>query len=238
MDCRVFRQHHGDWVDDSLDPHETDRLTRHAVECAPCARFDTLARRALMVARNAAQLEVSADFSARLAARIAAERRQRIADSAPSHVERTPALSVARSAWVRRAAMVALMVGGTMVARSAMRGGTTSAVYIGADSTAAASYEPMAALPGASFSALQSGVPGQIVVLRPMQQVGGSLLPRSDDQLMDGTDLAMSGDATATTVAATAPLWPTAQMAAHAAHRFAAMEFGNVMPVSIVQIQR
>ena len=77
---------------------------------------------------------------------------------------------------------------------------------------------------------------GEIVVVRSMRPVGGALLPLSDDPLLDGGDRA--GDGTATSVAATAPLWPTAQMAAHAANRFAAMEFGDVMPVSIVQTSR
>jgi hypothetical protein len=54
----------------------------------------------------------------------------------------------------------------------------------------------------------------------------------SDDRLLDGADLAINGDASATSVAATAPLWPTAHMAAHAAHRFAAMEFGDVIRVN------
>jgi hypothetical protein len=130
------------------------------------------------------------------------------------------------------------MAGGTMVARSAISGSTTSAVYIGADAAAAATYEPMAQMPTTSYSALRVGGPGEIVVLRSMRQVGGSLLPMSDDRLLDGADLAITGDASATSVAATAPLWPTAHMAAHAAHRFAAMEFGDVMPVSTQQIQR
>ncbi len=238
MDCRAFRQLHGDWVDDILDPYEADRLARHLVECAPCARFDTLARRALMVARNAPQIEVSADFSARLAARIAEERRHRIADHAPSHAERTPVFAASRTVWVRRAATVALVAGGTMVARSAINGTTTSSMYIGADPATPATYEPMAQMPTSSYSALRVGGPGEIVVLRSMRQVGGSLLPMSDDRLLDGADLALNGDASATSVAATAPLWPTAHMAAHAAHRFAAMEFGDVMPVGTRQIQR
>jgi hypothetical protein len=239
MDCRAFRQLHGDWVDDILDPHEADRLTRHLVECALCARFDTLARRALMVARNAPPIEVSSDFSARLALRIAEERRHRIAEHAPSHVERRSVFAAPRTVWIRRAATVALMVGGTLAARSALGGRpSTSAVYIGDDSAASATYEPMARMPASSFSAMELGGPGQIVVVRPMRSVGGSLLPLSDDRLLDGADLAVAGDASATTVAATAPLWPTARMAAHAAHRFAAMEFGDVMPVAAVQPRR
>lgn len=243
MDCRAFRQHHGDWVDDVLDPHEADRLTRHLVECVPCARYDTLARRALMVARNAPQIEVSSDFSARLAARIADERRQRIAQHAPSHAERPAIFAAARGVWVRRAATVALMAGGTIVARSAILGGNTSmaSMFPGSDVPPPGgydAYEGSTSAASISMAGTLSAGLGEIVVVRSMRPVGGALLPRSDDPLLDGADLAIAGDASATTVAATAPLWPTAQMAAHAAHRFAAMEFGDVRPVTIVQTRR
>ncbi|MDZ7629947.1 MAG: hypothetical protein U5K74_00990 [Gemmatimonadaceae bacterium] len=80
--------------------------------------------------------------------------------------------------------------------------------------------------------------PGEIVVVRSMRPIGGALLPLSDDPLLDGVDKAGHGEGNATTVAATAPLWPTAQMAAHAANRFAAMEFGDVVPVSVMHTPR
>ena len=243
MDCRAFRQLHGDWVDDVLDPHEADRLARHIVECAPCARFDTLARRALLVARNAPQIEVSADFSSRLASRIAEERRQRIAEHAPSHAERRAIFSASRGVWVRRAATVALMAGGTIAARSAMTGGGTftASMFPGDEPAARASYESYDGItspPSASMAETLNAGMGEIVVVRSMRPEGGALLPRSDDPLLDGADLASTGDASATTVAATAPLWPTAQMAAHAAHRFAAMEFGDVRPITVVHTRR
>jgi hypothetical protein len=71
-----------------------------------------------------------------------------------------------------------------------------------------------------------------------MRPLGGALLPESDDPLLHDATLAEMADASATTVAATAPLWPTAQMAAHAASRFAAMEFCDVRPVTVVQRAR
>ena len=79
---------------------------------------------------------------------------------------------------------------------------------------------------------------GNIVVVRSMRPVGGAIMPFSDDPLLDGSDRASLGDVSATSVAATAPLWPTALMAAHAANRFAAMEFGDVMPVSVMHTRR
>lgn len=240
MDCRAFRQLHGDWVDDILDPPEADRLTRHVVECAPCARYDTLARRALLVARNAPQIEVSADFSTRLAARIADERRLRIAEHAPSHAERPAMFATSRGVWIRRAATVALMAGGTMVARTAIVGGSTSmaSMFPRDNATPRASYDAFSAAASSSMAETLNAGQGEIVVVRSMRPVGGALLPLSDDPLLDGADLATAGDASATTVAATAPLWPTAQMAAHAAHRFAAMEFGDVRPVTVVHSRR
>ena len=233
MDCRAFRQHHGDWVDDILDPTEGNTISRHLVDCAPCARFDTLARRALMVARNAPQIEVSADFSARLSARIAEERRRRIADHGPSRVERGPAAS-RTSSWVRVAAVVVVVAGGTMVARTFTRHGLNASPLLrNADSSASVSDDAVS-LPASASSAMPGVLTGEIVVVRSMRPVGGALLPLSDDPLLDGS----AGDGRATSVAATAPLWPTAQMAAHAANRFAAMEFGDVMPVSVVQTSR
>ena len=235
MDCRAFRQHHGDWVDDILDPTEGDTLSRHIADCAPCARFDTLARRALMVARNAPQIEVSANFSARLSARIAEERRRRIAEHAPSRAERGPVAS-RTSLWLRVAAVVVVVAGGTMVARtSTLHGLNAASLLQNADSSASVS-DDAASLPASASSAMPGVLTGEIVVVRSMRPVGGALLPPSDDPLLDGGDRASDG--TATSVAATAPLWPTAQMAAHAANRFAAMEFGDVMTVSVVQTSR
>ena len=237
MDCRAFRSLHGDWVDDVLDPTEGDDVVRHIFECGPCARFDALARRALMVARNAPQIEVSADFSARLTARIAAERRHRIAEHRPSHVERARPIAGSPT-WVRVAAAVAVVVGGTIAMRSTATGGAqTASVWLGADTSAFAT-EDASAMPASALSAMSGVSTGQIVVVRSMRPVGGALLPLSDDPLFDGDDRASLSNVSATSVAATAPLWPTAQMAAHAANRFAAMEFGDAMPVSVMQTSR
>lgn len=239
MDCRAFRQLHGDWVDDVLDSPQRESLAQHIADCAPCARFDTLARRALMVARNAPQLEVSADFSARLAVRLADERRARIADIKPSHAERRPLFGTYGKVRLRTAAAVVLVVGGSYAARSVMNM-LPVAVHgvppFEAASLATDDEVPLAAT--SPISAWTGGASGDIVVVRALRPVGGALLPLSDDPLLDGGTKAGMGDATSTSLAATAPLWPTAQMAAHAANRFAAMEFGDVRPVSIVQISR
>ena len=226
MDCRAFRQHHGSWVDDILDPSEADRLARHVDECARCARFDTLARRALLVARNAPQIEVSAEFSGRLAARIDEERRQRISEYRPSHVERRVSMR-RRPGLMRVAAGIAILTGGSVFTHGAVpRDGVPSASTAGLGS-----FDGLSMI-GVVSSGAATGL-GEIVVVRALRPVGGALLPLSDDPLLDGADLAEIGERNATSVAATAPLWPTAHMAAHAANRFAAMEFGDVRTVTV-----
>ncbi len=222
-----------------LDPREGDRLDEHVAACGPCARFDTLARRALMVARNAPQLEVSADFSTRLAARIAEERRSRIAEHAPSHAERRLFVGGHSMVWVRRAAAVAAVVGGSMVVRGAMvSASSTTSPFVRIDSIPFFGDEGRTQLPASALSGMTALSTGNIVVVRSMRPVGGAIMPFSDDPLLDGSDRASLGDVSATSVAATAPLWPTALMAAHAANRFAAMEFGDVMPVSVMHTRR
>ncbi len=240
MDCHAFRESHGDWVDEMVDPREGDRLAGHVAECATCARFDTLARRALIVARNAPPIEVSADFSARLAARIAEERRTRIAEIAPSHAERRVIFTAGRVIWARRAAAVAAVIGGSMIVRGAtLRSGMATGVMTAADTSTFIPSGSMSAMSSLTTSGMSSGMSsGEIVVVRSMRPVGGALLPLSDDPLLDGTARSGTGDAMATSVAATSPLWPTAQMAAHAANRFAAMEFGDVTPVTFMHTVR
>ncbi len=236
MDCHAFRESHGDWVDEMVDPREGDRLAGHIASCASCARFDTLARRALLVARNAPPIEVSADFSARLAARIADERRSRIAEIAPSHAERAVIFTAGRVIWARRAAAVAAVIGGSMIVRGAtLRSGMVTGAMAATDTSTFVQSGGMSTMSALTTSGMSSG---EIVVIRSMRPVGGALLPLSDDPLLDGTARSGAGDPLATSVAATSPLWPTAQMAAHAANRFAVMEFGDVTPVTFMHTVR
>ena len=78
MDCSAFRRHHVAYVDDTLPGDLVVAAARHVAECPACARHDTAVRRSLLLARNlardAAPLECSADFAARLEARLAAVR--------------------------------------------------------------------------------------------------------------------------------------------------------------------
>jgi hypothetical protein len=75
MDCRGFRRRHFAYLDDTLPAMEMAAMQRHVLECDECARHDTQIRRSLLVARNLPAIRPSADFTARLHARLAAERR-------------------------------------------------------------------------------------------------------------------------------------------------------------------
>jgi hypothetical protein len=83
MDCSAFRRHHVAYVDDTLPGDLVVAAVRHVAECPSCARHDTAVRRSLLLARNlardAAPLECSADFGARLEARLAVVRAERAA---------------------------------------------------------------------------------------------------------------------------------------------------------------
>jgi hypothetical protein len=136
-------------------------------------------------------------------------------------------------------------VGGSAAARGAFTSGATT----GMSASSVVTFDSVGPMltPATRSSALSLtetpiSLPqpygGDIVVISAMRQVGGALLPESDDPLLHDSTLEDMADASATTVAGTAPLWPTAQMAANAASRFAAMEFGDVIPVTAVQRAR
>jgi hypothetical protein len=87
MDCRAFRKLHLGYIDDTLPGIELVRMQTHLAECENCSAWDHQVRRSLMVARNhlLKDIEPSRDFQQRLAARLQAERRARIAT--PAHLE-------------------------------------------------------------------------------------------------------------------------------------------------------
>ncbi|MEO7966766.1 MAG: hypothetical protein ABIT38_22940, partial [Gemmatimonadaceae bacterium] len=76
MDCRSFRRNHVAFVDDTLPGVLLVRMERHRTECAKCAQHDADVRRSLLLFRNnLPTIEPSAQFSARLAARLQNEHR-------------------------------------------------------------------------------------------------------------------------------------------------------------------
>jgi hypothetical protein len=70
MDCRNFRNKHSLYVDQMCSALEESEMREHAQRCAKCARHDTLVRRSLLLVRNLPYIEPSANFRARLDARL------------------------------------------------------------------------------------------------------------------------------------------------------------------------
>lgn len=70
MDCRDFQKNHSDFIDDTLCGIELVGMERHLLECESCAKHDAIVRRSLLLFRNLPRIEVSADFSDRLNARL------------------------------------------------------------------------------------------------------------------------------------------------------------------------
>ena len=70
MDCREFRSKHVAYVDDLLAAVDMDGMRAHLGRCPSCARQDTAVRRSLMLVHNLPTIEPSADFMARLNARL------------------------------------------------------------------------------------------------------------------------------------------------------------------------
>ncbi|GJG85817.1 hypothetical protein tb265_09980 [Gemmatimonadetes bacterium T265] len=93
MDCSEFRRHHLAYVDDTLPGDVLVAAERHRVECAACGAHDTLVRRSLLLARNLPTIEPSADFAARLEARL---RDVRTESRGETHAEGRTAWSLAR----------------------------------------------------------------------------------------------------------------------------------------------
>lgn len=70
MDCRTFLKHHLAFVDDTLPGADRAAMERHRLSCERCARHDAHVRRGLLLARNLAPIEPSADFYERLERRL------------------------------------------------------------------------------------------------------------------------------------------------------------------------
>ena len=70
MDCRRFRQHHVEFVDDTLPAVTMAAMRRHLRACAGCAARDARVRRSLLLFRNQPEIQPSPEFRARLAARL------------------------------------------------------------------------------------------------------------------------------------------------------------------------
>jgi len=78
MDCTHFRRQHLAYLDDTLPGDLMAAAQRHVLQCAACAAHDTRIRRSLMVARSLPAVVPRADFRARLDARLAECRNERV----------------------------------------------------------------------------------------------------------------------------------------------------------------
>lgn len=70
MDCREFRDKHAQFVDLMCSALEENELRAHVNGCPACSRHDTIVRRSLMLVKSLPTIEPSADFRARLDARL------------------------------------------------------------------------------------------------------------------------------------------------------------------------
>jgi hypothetical protein len=85
MDCKRFRKNHLGYLDDTLPGTDMAAAQRHLLACERCAAHDALVRRSLMAARSLPTLEPSADFQAKLRARLAQCRAEQQAEALNHH---------------------------------------------------------------------------------------------------------------------------------------------------------
>jgi hypothetical protein len=72
MDCRRFRDLHALLIDERCSALVESEMRDHMAVCARCARHDATVRRSLLLVRNLPDIQPSADFRARLEARLRA----------------------------------------------------------------------------------------------------------------------------------------------------------------------
>lgn len=70
MDCKEFRDRHAPFVDLMCTMQDEREMREHLKACAACTLHDTRIRRSLMLVRSLPTIEPSADFRARLDARL------------------------------------------------------------------------------------------------------------------------------------------------------------------------
>lgn len=83
MHCREFLERHALYVDLMCSAVEEHEMREHARQCPKCSRHDTVVRRCLLLVRNLPTIQPSADFQARLQARLRATEVPSFASSRP-----------------------------------------------------------------------------------------------------------------------------------------------------------
>jgi hypothetical protein len=94
MDCRNFRDNHLAFLDDALAPAELAAMREHVAECTSCSTHDTAVRRGLLLVRNLPSIQPSADFSARLNARLNEACARDAVRRAAEHLQRAPGIGL------------------------------------------------------------------------------------------------------------------------------------------------
>jgi hypothetical protein len=120
MDCKHFRKQHLAYLDDTMPGDEMALAQHHVMVCDGCASHDTLVRRSLMVARSMPMLEPSADFQARLRARLAECRDE-------CRAERAALLIAPRSATSRNTRVVLAVAASAMLGAFVWQGWSPAA---------------------------------------------------------------------------------------------------------------
>lgn len=70
MDCREFLDNHALYIDLRCSAIEERAFQQHLAECPKCARHDAAVRRSLLLVKSLPTIEPSAEFRARLDARL------------------------------------------------------------------------------------------------------------------------------------------------------------------------
>jgi hypothetical protein len=167
MDCRTFRKHHVAYLDDTLPGELLVAAERHVRECGTCATHDTSVRRGLMLARNLPSVELSADFAARLAARLDDVRCGRCEvpaddvpfDWAPSRTELLRAALSGPLARKRLAAVAAGLLALTYAGHEVVRPGIDTADVELPPVVASLPEAPPTFLPPALVTSASTGIP-------------------------------------------------------------------------------
>lgn len=127
MNCHSFRRAHVLYVDDLLSGTLMEQARAHIASCTTCAKHDRVVRRGMMLVRNLPPMEPSAQFSERLAARLA-ECRQELDARGGVWDENDPCVptsvspdsawrdAAARRGWSARHAWLAAAAGVAIVA--------------------------------------------------------------------------------------------------------------------------
>ena len=125
MDCKSFRKQHLAYLDDTMPGDQMAAAQHHVMVCDGCAAHDALVRRSLMVARSMPMLEPSADFQARLRARLA-ECREECRDERTAIAARTGLLDTPRSAATRNSRVVMAVAASAMLGAFVWQGWSTT----------------------------------------------------------------------------------------------------------------